>query len=96
MAQGMTARRAMYERRLAASGGKLISWNLISDGDWDIAVVDEFPETLDNAASARFSAALKAAGALEMIRSFRLASPEDFDAAASEGESIYQAPTTAN
>lgn len=92
MAEGMTARRAMYEKMVAAAGGRLISWHLIGDGDWDLAIFDEFPDSFDNAASARFSGALKAGGALEDIRTFRLASAEEFDQANSEGEKAYAPP----
>lgn len=54
--------------------------------------MDEFPDAFDHATMARFSAALKAGGALEDIRSFRLATAEAFDSAGREGEQTYRAP----
>jgi hypothetical protein len=55
-------------------------------------VIDEFPDSLDHGAAARFNAALKAGGALEDIRTYRLASAESFDSASHEGEDAYRAP----
>lgn len=92
MAEGMAGRKAMYEKAVQAVGGTVHTWSLISDGDWDLAVLDEFPDSFDHAASARFSAMLKAAGALEAIRTYRLAAAADFDAAAGEAERTYRAP----
>lgn len=94
VAEGMTARRAMYERMVSAVGGTVMSWDLASDGDWDLVILDEFPDSFDHAASARFSAALKAGGALEDIRTFRLATAEDFDQASRQGENVYRAPAS--
>lgn len=96
MAQSMTARRAMYESRVTAAGGTLVSWELACDGDWDLVVLDEFPDSMDHAAAARFSAVLKAGGALEEIRTLRLSTAEDFDAAASEAEMAYSPPPTSS
>ena len=96
MAESMTARRAMYEKLLNAAGGTLISWELACDGDWDLVVLDEFPDSMDHAAAARFGATLKAGGALEELRSFRLATAEDFDAAASEADTVYHPPTASS
>lgn len=94
MAEGMTSRRAMYEKMVAAAGGTLFSWEIIGDGDWDLAILDEFPDSFDHAASSRFSSALKAGGALEDIRTFRLAAAEDFDRATRAGEEAYSAPAS--
>ena len=92
IAEGMTARKSMYQTMVKAAGGTLISWQLVCDGDWDLAIIDEFPDNFDHATSARYSAALKAGGALEDIRTFRLATAEDFDGASREGEHAYRAP----
>ena len=93
IAEGMTARRNRYEKMVTAAGGTLITWQLVCDGDWDLAIMDEFPDNFDHATSARYSCALKAGGALEDIRTFRLATAEDFDSASREGEHAYSAPT---
>jgi uncharacterized protein with GYD domain len=93
MAEGMSARRAMYEKTVAAAGGSLIGCYVIGDGERDLAVIDEFPEGFGHAAAARLSAALKAGGALEGVRTLRLASAADFDAASCESERAYGAPS---
>lgn len=93
LVEGMVARQAMYDSVVSAAGGKLLSYHLVADGNWDIAIINDFPDELDHAAAARMAATFRAAGSLDEIVTFRLATPADFDAASRSTEETYVAPT---
>lgn len=70
----------------------MLSWHLVADGDGDLAAMSEFPDGMTNAASARLMAAYRSADALADLRTFWLASAEDFDTAPSAAEHTSSPP----
>jgi uncharacterized protein with GYD domain len=92
LAAGLSTRRAAYEAMVTAAGGTVHRWDLVADGDWDLAILDEFPDTFDHADSARFTAALRAGGALAELRTWRLATVDAFEQASTAGERAYRPP----
>lgn len=93
MAEGFTNRQAMAAKTYEAEGAKLLEFFLIADGDWDAAVLAEFPDGTDeHDAAARMMFAFKSSGALADVRAYRLASPAGVDAASRRTEETYVAP----
>ena len=87
------ARMLVAEQVLAGVGGKVLGSYVIADGDWDTAIISEFPETAaaDHGGSARMIAAFKTGGVAEM-RVFRLATMEEFASASRAAEEAYVPP----
>lgn len=93
LGEGFVARRAVLEKVVAALGGQVRDYFLVADGDWDLVITYELPDAMDNAGAARMMAAFKAGGAVEELRSMRLATAESFDAAARTTEETYSPPS---
>ncbi|MEZ5409429.1 MAG: GYD domain-containing protein [Acidimicrobiales bacterium] len=92
LGDGFVARRAVLDKVVVAHGGALRDYYMVADGDWDLVITHELPDGMDNAAAARMMAAFKAGGAVEELRTMRLATAEAFDAAARTTEETYSPP----
>jgi len=92
LGEGFVARRAVLDKVVMAHGGVLRDYFLVADGDWDLVITYELPDGMDNAAAARMMAAFKAGGAVEELRTMRLATAEAFDAASRTTEETYSPP----
>jgi uncharacterized protein with GYD domain len=90
LAEGFVSRQQAAEKLMEAAGGRVIAYYAITDADWDVVNISEWPDSWGDGEVARAATFLTSSGAYEKIRSFRLAAPQTYDSAARTAEQNFR------
>lgn len=92
IADGLATRREAVSAMVRAVGGSVVGYYGVANGDWHVAAIVEFPDTLSNADLGRIELMQTATGRVRRMTLLPLVSPEAFDAASRAAEQAYQRP----